>query len=147
MKTRHGFVSNSSSSSFIVALKELPKTPEDVQELFFRGERGFGDDGMSLVIFQDLNRPNIEITIEKIVEEAINGFVDFVDYEWDSNGPWEEKRSRIAQRVRGAVQKFLEMNPGTKLYKLHYSDETKMGSELEHGDHFLQDFVFCISHH
>ena len=35
MKTRNGFVSNSSSSSFVVAFPRLPETPRDVMDMMF----------------------------------------------------------------------------------------------------------------
>jgi len=40
MKSRAGFVSNSSSSSFVVAFSEVPETVEEMQELLFAGEKG-----------------------------------------------------------------------------------------------------------
>ena len=39
MKTRIGFVSNSSSSSFLVAFAVLPKTPEELQAMLFDPEQ------------------------------------------------------------------------------------------------------------
>ena len=38
MKTRNGFVSNSSSSSFVVGFKKIPQNIEDVHELMFPEE-------------------------------------------------------------------------------------------------------------
>lgn len=40
MKTRHGFVSNSSSSSFVVAFPSKPKTVDEVMEMMFAGQEG-----------------------------------------------------------------------------------------------------------
>jgi len=40
MKTRNGFVSNSSSSSFVVVFPEEPKSPEDVKKHIFNGVDG-----------------------------------------------------------------------------------------------------------
>ncbi len=40
MKTRNGFVSNSSSSSFVVAFPKKPKSVEDVHKMMFDGEDG-----------------------------------------------------------------------------------------------------------
>lgn len=38
MKTRHGFVSNSSSSSFVVKFPKVPKSVEDVKEMLFKNQ-------------------------------------------------------------------------------------------------------------
>ncbi len=40
MKIRNGFVSNSSSSSFVVAFPHKPKSAEDVHEMMFNGKEG-----------------------------------------------------------------------------------------------------------
>jgi hypothetical protein len=40
MKTRNGFVSNSSSSSFVVAFPKKPKNEEEVYQMMFNGEDG-----------------------------------------------------------------------------------------------------------
>ena len=39
MKVRNGFVSNSSSSSFLVALPDDPKNVEDVRKMFFPDQK------------------------------------------------------------------------------------------------------------
>jgi len=41
MKTRNGLVSNSSSSSFVVAFPKKPKDEEEVYQMMFNGEDGF----------------------------------------------------------------------------------------------------------
>ena len=41
MKIRNGFVSNSSSSSFIVAFPEKPKSAEHVRKMMFGDETDF----------------------------------------------------------------------------------------------------------
>lgn len=51
MKTRKGFVSNSSSSSFIVVFPKVPKNAKEVQEIMFHGKEG----GLSVYEFDGLS--------------------------------------------------------------------------------------------
>ena len=66
MKIRNGFVSNSSSSSFIVAFPNKPTSEKDVLEYMFNGKDGgisvFDGDGLSYnqisaIIFKDIKDP------------------------------------------------------------------------------------------
>ena len=49
MKTRNGFVSNSSSSSFVVAFPKKPESVQDVLKYMFDGKEG----GLSLEYYED----------------------------------------------------------------------------------------------
>ena len=47
MKLRNGFVSNSSSSSFVVAFDKLPKSATEVKQLLFGDAKEWSADGMT----------------------------------------------------------------------------------------------------
>ena len=82
MKVRNGFVSNSSSSSFILKFNKLPESEEEVRVLLY-GENPpiltshWGDDAISTkqvakVFFKDIesSRPmGVDDVVEKVLEE------------------------------------------------------------------------------
>jgi hypothetical protein len=62
MKMRNGFVSNSSSSSFIVGLPKKPESKEEVKQIVFNGENSFR---------YDLSYPNPETFQTDIASEIL----------------------------------------------------------------------------
>ena len=82
MKIRNGFVSNSSSSSFVVAFPKKPKNAKDVQEFMFKGKEGglsaYDYDGLSYAqvsstVFDDIKRGNAKKATKKDIVEIFNG--------------------------------------------------------------------------
>ena len=90
MKTRTSFVANSSSSSFIVGFKKVPKTVEDVRAALFPKESlngtrraEYGDEGYRILDIAEAVLNNIKskgakpISSEKaIIEEIRNGWFE-----------------------------------------------------------------------
>ena len=78
MKTRNGFVSNSSSSSFVVAFPKMPNSESDVLNFMFNGKEGgvsvYDYDGLSYaqvakIVFDDLEHKNAKaVALKDIVE-------------------------------------------------------------------------------
>ena len=154
MKTRNGFVSNSSSSSFVVAFPKRPESAEEVRKLLYDDLQqipytyNYGDNkqyfntlDLATTIFEDINKQK-ENDIKSMVESVSNGWFDErIDYEkfTDENGKidWDKYQytnNEIAQKV---VQDFIEKNSDYKFYVFNYGDEDgSFFSELEHGDTF-----------
>ena len=65
MKIRNGFVSNSSSSSFIIGLKEIPKTPDDLKRILL------GDKFDYPVIDGSYNCMPTDIVIDRIYKDIM----------------------------------------------------------------------------
>jgi hypothetical protein len=74
MKIRQGFVSNSSSSSFIVVFPKVPENKEDVHQILFRGKEGglsvYDKDGLSFnqiseIVYNDIKSP---VTKDELIE-------------------------------------------------------------------------------
>jgi hypothetical protein len=127
MKIRNGFVSNSSSSSFLVAFPEEPKCVEDVIEMVFKDIKEIENDGympspeyfsseqLAETIFDDIKR-NGALTKERI-------------YEMDEYNFWNGYSRQDAKD-------FVAENPDKFIYSFEYGDDTQYFATLERGNIF-----------
>ena len=113
MKTRHGFVSNSSSSSFIVALDEIPKCVRDVEKVFYpKGGHVHADYYDEVLTAQEaaekiwLQLEGQEpLTSEKILDEINCGyFGGYPSPDYNPNAPYclfeKEFRSKTGKTIQ-----------------------------------------------
>lgn len=131
MKIRSGYVSNSSSSSFVIALPSRPASVEQLHDwLFPDGPQAnicwHGDiDSMSAAkaVFADLTDP-IEIEPLAVLAGAYGAPV-----------VPPTPRALIEEMGQAAADRFVRQNPGAVFYNLMYSDnDGPLYSALEHGD-------------
>lgn len=111
MKTRNGFVSNSSSSSFVVVFPKEPKSEADVMKFMFDGKEGgisvYDYDGLShaqisKTVFNDIKHNNLKrATLKDLIElfayryhYAKNVIWPNGSYQDEDGGRWNEKQGR-----------------------------------------------------
>ena len=165
MKIRNGFVSNSSSSSFLVAFDRKPATVKELQKILF-GDKKYiayydyvhSTEKAAETVFNDLQKQS-PLALNDVADELSYGYVgedgelDFPHYNPEATpeehdrswNEYENKRKQISQRV--ADEKWKEWK-GKEIYRFEYSDnEGEFFCTLEHGDIFSNLPHVQISHH
>ena len=170
MKIRNGFVSNSSSSSFIVAFDKTPSTIQEMKEILFGNEEwyenpyadllnpaGFTTQQVAETVFTDLQREQ-PLSPENLVEEVKNGHFDgYPTYDWrlekdetmeQSRERWRRHDIKVSQAAKNLADKFIQDNNGKVFFKFHYSDNNgTYETALEHGGLFDKLPHLVVSHH
>lgn len=158
MKIRNGFVSNSSSSSFVVAFKEIPKTVGTMEDLLFGDIDEFGQWEKFPVrdaarrVFEDLKAQKKPLTKEQIVEEFavgyINGYPEINSFYKDKEIDWEAYKKAVQKNAEKEAKKFMNKNKDRKFYIFSYSDKDgAFMCEMEHSGIFDNLPHVCISRH
>jgi hypothetical protein len=133
MKIRSGFVSNSSSSSFIIASKLPIKTAEDLEKVLF-GEK-------KLVTCFDY-----QFDSKLVAEYLFHGMKKLSPKKF---------KAELYNAKRNPYSRFTNaegMDPNSEhVYKLGASDDSDLGAVAEHGDHWRYPHkeikVYRESHH
>ncbi len=172
MKTRQGFVSNSSSSSFIVA---FPKNTQmkDVKKILFGNEEVFGhpyDEKQSFTtqqVAETITRDMAEQVpndMEAITQAIRNGYFDGYENlpghtEFDFNATdglspeergeyWRKKAEEDDARANRIAERFISKNANKDIYVLSYADEDGgYFGAIEHGDTFNRVPHIRVSNH
>lgn len=164
MKIRNGFVSNSSSSSFVVALNKLPKNKDDIKKLFYDNcdksfyldvEKTIDTDTLSKIIWNDLKRQKPTKSVNKIAKVINRGWGieslqpdmdDFVDRK--SLKGWDKYEFARDDYAKSIAKLFLNANKKRFIYILSFSDNAgDIEGHLEHGDTFDNVKHLTISCH
>lgn len=166
MKIRNGFVSNSSSSSFLVSFKTLPTSVEQLREMLF-GDRNhieLYDEGISTqtaasVVWNDIQRQERSPTRNELVE-TLRSKAGYLVYEemggWYSREMSQEERElyhaedrrRTDVLAEQLTDEFLQQAEGGSIYGFSYADDDgTLGMVLEHWGIFRELPHVAISNH
>jgi hypothetical protein len=163
MKIRTGFVSNSSSSSFIVAFAKVPESQEELQQMLFGDDEKFSIYGdafltadVAAVVWRDLKvaKPIKQKEAEETMSYGYMGYdggPSMDDFRvqgsrWETDYDAYEAASKAY--ANGRAQSFFEENKEAKIFKFSYSDnDGALMSAIEHGGTFDRLPRIVISHH
>jgi hypothetical protein len=153
MKRRKGFVSNSSSSSFILSIPRKPKDKEDLFNfMFFDGDTEYVDpyedksypmeDVVSAVMSQLVDQK--PMTKDEMVYLVNCGHIDhpFLDNlelfkDADGNYQWEEREKLQKEIAEDVVKDFSRVHKNKEFYNVSFSDnEGDLNGAIEHGSAF-----------
>jgi len=172
MKIRYGFVTNSSSSSFIVAFDKVPEGVEELQKMLFSDLESYPDPYADIyadigcddyvseypasqvaeTVWNDLKGQK-KATKEKIAKMFASGWLpngpDYNDYRKE-NGDinWSAYQKDEMAHAMELAKEFLQKNKGKYIFIFTYGDDSgRYFSALEHGGLFRQLPHERISHH
>lgn len=154
MKIRTGFVSNSSSSSFVVFLDRVPKTVEDVIELFQLEDSitgGFSSKMAAESFLRKIEEQDgtpLPMAVE-ILEESHSfpEHPEYLEWEWDRI-PYDKRLEKLTEYYEACKTRVREICGDKKVFAVTYSDEDgSFNSAMEHGNFFDNVEHKRVSHH
>jgi len=177
MKIRNGFVSNSSSSSFIVALPKRPKDAMELRKILFGEEEGYPNpypfencprswdtEYVAEEVIKQLEGKKC-LTKKQMIEEAIYtgeledpempAFPDHKEYYIDhklnqdrAKQLWDQRDKEVKVLVEKRIEQLIQENPEAKFYRFEFEDNSsQLSAALEHGTLFEKVPHLTISKH
>ena len=175
MKIRNGFVSNSSSSSFVVAFPVKPKDEKELLEIMFNNKEEYmnewGDRYKTEEVVEHINSliGNPIATEEEMIESVRNGWFESYkdlpgyvdDFEETKNLSYQntEEKKKIdkifeeadkenSKRAKEIIKRFISENSGAFFTVFHFADDDgKFEGQLEHSNIFQNLSHIRTSYH
>jgi hypothetical protein len=147
MKIRNGFVSNSSSSSFIISLEENPSDHKEVQKLVFGDLEGVFPFDKYLKT-EDISK----IIYDEICKSSRATFGEIFDLYYDNmffkSKYLNSQIPEILDQTFKTVKEFYLKNINNFLYILEFSDgDGVLDTAIEHGGYLEKIGAVRFSHH
>jgi hypothetical protein len=161
LKVRNGFVSNSSSSSFIVAFDYIPKNASEMAQILFGEEEGYFYYSLTgqyieriqiaKKVFSDFIQSHhyVPLTPDEIKMVLRSGDVEPLNLGL-LNSPLdiEEMEKQREERTEKITEEFLNKNSGMFIYSFTYSDnEGELEAMIEHSGVFSRLPHLVVNQH
>lgn len=142
MKIRSGFVSNSSSSSFIVQLSK-PATEYNLDEFI-------SEFNVSLSKIEYAEKLLSELQWKDKEEIDLDDIYIYIDIDTSMLDVETENKleSKYTNLIKKAVQKEIVKNKKNNKYSVEYSDDSEFGSYMEHNFMpYFEGTIESTNHH
>lgn len=162
MRQRNGFVSNSSSSSFIISFDKKPESIDEMKKILFGDKEEYLDPydctsyttvSVAETVFNDI-KDQIPMTQEQISEELSFGWVpgapQFSSFRTEKDNlhlDFEAYKKANKEFTDKLAYKIIKDSKEKVMFLVKYADDTAYGCALEHGDLFENIEHFVISNH
>jgi hypothetical protein len=160
MKIKSDFVTNSSSSSFLVVFDKLPETVNEMKEVLFGSAQVFKNPYQE---FHEIKEWDAEMVSAIVLEETslakdseilefFAGYADddFYDICKKDNGQldWKKYEDMISEKAKNMLNEFKQKYEGKHVSIYNYSDNNgELGCAMEHGGLFGNLVHFVDSQH